>query len=99
MLPSFKKGLYRCNQVSNLKMKSLSGITQWVLSPITCIFMRKFGNMCPCKSKSEGDLRQRRGRENVATDADADMWPQPRNACLNGSCRRMNSPLESLKRL
>lgn len=48
-------------------------ITQWVLSPITCIFIRKFGNMCPYKSKSEGE---RRGRENVATYADVDMWPQ-----------------------
>ena len=60
MLPYLKKGLCRCNQVNNLKMKSLSGITKWVLSPITCIFIRKFVNMCPCKSKSEGDLTQKK---------------------------------------
>lgn len=81
MLPYLKKGFCRCNQVGNLKMKSLSGITQWVLNPITCIFIRKFVNMCPYKSKSEGDLTQRRGRENVTTEADVDMWPQPWNAC------------------
>ena len=37
--------------------------------------------MCPHKSKSEGDLTQRRGRENVTAEADVDMWPQPWNAC------------------
>ena len=37
--------------------------------------------MCPYKSKSEGDLTQRRGRENMTTEADVDMWPQPWNAC------------------
>lgn len=62
-------------------MKSSSGITWWVLNPVTCIFKRKSNDMYPYKSKSERDLTQRRRRENVTTKADIDMmWPQLWNA-------------------